>query len=72
MKTIETKWDLEEINFARKCVGLPSLKQKQKRCSKCTNIFFTTTHNICCDNCRRENHHIFKYLEAHSDKKIYV
>lgn len=72
MKSIETKWDLDEINFSRKCVGLPALKSKQKRCSKCSDTFFTISYDICCDSCRRLNQFKFDYLGAYGDKNSNV
>ena len=67
MKRFEKKEDLDEINFARKCVGLPPLKCKQKSCSKCSGMFETTSHSICCDKCRRSNQNYFEYFGAHGD-----
>jgi hypothetical protein len=72
MKRFEKKEDLDEINFARKCAGLPPLKCKNKRCSKCSILFVTTSHNICCDNCRRSNQYHYDYLGEFGDKNNHV
>ncbi|MES2614093.1 MAG: hypothetical protein V4591_01620 [Bdellovibrionota bacterium] len=72
MRAVEKKWDLNEINFTRKCVGLPPLKGKNKRCSKCSSMFVTTSHDICCDSCRRQNQSFFEYCGVYGDKNSYV
>ena len=72
MRILGKKWDMDEINFARKCVGLSPLKHKQKNCSRCSVLFITTSQNICCDNCREKNNTYFDYYGEYGDNNVDV
>ena len=72
MSAFGKKRNLDEINLARKFAGLPPLKCKNKRCTKCSRTFLTTAYDICCGKCRRANQEIFDYLGEYGAKNNYV